>query len=181
MGLQRLAPRTLRRIERALNPPGKWHMCLCAPRGIHVWPERMTVASGVAAGGYEYGFTVADPSRLDGHRHGWMDLKLWHQYVKWPWGDLPGSVQSDCLFRISLVKTWQDVGVWGWWDDGTVSHWTSCRELFPVDAWGRLMCSCADSQDGAAFPFPYTHDGRMEVFCGRCGKPTGRPWKADTA
>lgn len=147
MGLQVLAPRAIRRIEKALNPPGRSWYCphrvlsgmpsRIAHLGVassfipvvaHRRPSRVTIARAVSNGGYAYFFTVADPSREDGHRHGWMDLKLWREHVQWPWGDLPVSVQYDCEFKMGMPAWWQRKGVWGWDDDPV--HWTSCRELF---------------------------------------------------
>lgn len=133
MGLQMLAPRAKRRIEKALNVPGKW-FCFHKAEGwkpgdpgLHPFPGRVSVVHAVSNGGYAYFFTVKDPARENGHRHGWMDLKMWRQHVQWPWGDLPGLIQSDCEFKAGMPEWWRRHGVWNWDDDPCT--WYSCKNM----------------------------------------------------
>lgn len=152
MGLQVLAPKAVRRIERALNPPrpfscphreavegpargylgGMPHLPIGVQRtwgAVHKLPPIVKVARGAARGGYTYLFTVAAPARLDGHYHGWMDLKLWRAHVQY-WWDVPNEDRYTCEYMLALPQMWHALGVWGVFDGG-VTHWSSCNELFP--------------------------------------------------
>lgn len=142
MALQMLGARAVRRIEFVLNPPRPFH-CVhnrWAQNGIlrswlpeHRYPKYVNVTQGNSNGGYTYYFTVLDLSHPERHRHGWMDLKLWRAHARWWWDGMPGTVHSDCLYKLGLPEQWRAQKVWGWSD--VAEHWASCYERFPQHRW----------------------------------------------